>query len=184
MRRITIKTSMSCLALIAVGLAALRHANDAWAAIIQTLVIRALASAILGVVQQRGKNRARWAGFAFFAGGYLLLALGPWFSDNIGADLATSQLFDYGCQAAQSPYVPGLAMNAPSSSFETPGDEYNRLANQHQYLTGILRNNPARSDVAEEIEQIRSRMNGTGFFHNGLTSSRLRASRLLSFRNC
>jgi hypothetical protein len=29
-----------------------------------------------------------------------------------------------------------------------------------------------------------SDLNGTGFFHNGLTSSRLRASRLLSFRNC
>jgi hypothetical protein len=33
-------------------------------------------------------------------------------------------------------------------------------------------------------EKMVSDQNGTGFFHNGLTSSRLRASRLLSFRNC
>lgn len=147
MRRLSIKMSMGYLGLIAVALAALRNANAAWAAIIQLLTIGAVASAILGVVQQRGKNREWWAGFAFFAGGYLLLALGPWFSANVRPDLATSRLFEYVCQPALSP-------NTYQESWKT---EDQNVAEHLQRLTIELRINPARSDVAAEIEQIQSR---------------------------
>lgn len=95
MRRISIKSMMLYVSFIAVGLAALRNANDAWSGVILLLVILSLGSALLGVMHQRGRDRAWWQGFALFLGSYLILAFGPWFWTLINPIMGTSQLFKY-----------------------------------------------------------------------------------------
>jgi hypothetical protein len=51
--------------------------------------------AVLGVVYGRGRRRSWWLGFALFAGGYLLLAFGPWFAEQVGPRLATTRGLEY-----------------------------------------------------------------------------------------
>jgi hypothetical protein len=75
-----------------VGLAALRNADDLWAGMMLLLALAAVLSAVLGAVILRGHERAWWSGFAYFAGTYLALALGPWLSDNFQPRLGTTHL--------------------------------------------------------------------------------------------
>jgi hypothetical protein len=49
----------------------------------------------MGAVILPGKERYWWAGFWFFGGGYLMLTAGPWFSDTVQPQLATTQLLNY-----------------------------------------------------------------------------------------
>jgi hypothetical protein len=104
MRRVSILGLMGCVFACAVALAALRNASELWAGITLLIALGALGTALLGVIYQQGKDRAWWLGFALFGGGYLTLAFAPWFSEEVGLKLATTQLLGYlHSQVTQSP---------------------------------------------------------------------------------
>jgi hypothetical protein len=95
MRRISIRTLMAFVLVSAVGLAALRNANELWAGMMLLVAMAALGGAVLGVILMRGRERAWWLGFAVFAGGYLALAFGPWLSDVFQPQLGTTHLLGH-----------------------------------------------------------------------------------------
>jgi hypothetical protein len=95
MRRFSISSIMGLILIIAVGVAALRNADEIWAGIILMVALGMGGVAILGVLHSRGRDRAWWAGFTIFAWGYLVLAFGPWFAVQIRPRLATTLLLDY-----------------------------------------------------------------------------------------
>jgi hypothetical protein len=92
MRRFSIRSLTAFIVVAAIGLAALRDANDLWAGMLLLLALAAVAIAMMGAVILRGGERYWWAGFAFFGGGYLALAVGPWLSDTFQPQLGTSQV--------------------------------------------------------------------------------------------
>jgi hypothetical protein len=79
----------------AVAIAALRSATDTWAGIMLLLTLGLLACSLLGVRQRREARRAFWEGFAIFGWGYLILAFGPWFAEQVTPRLPTAQILTY-----------------------------------------------------------------------------------------
>jgi hypothetical protein len=94
MRRFSIRSLMAFIIVAATGLAALRNANDLWAGSLLLLALAAIGIAVMGAVILRGKERHWSAGFAFFAGCYLVLAIGPWLSSWYGSRIGTTHLLD------------------------------------------------------------------------------------------
>jgi hypothetical protein len=94
MRRFSIRSLMAFIIVAAIGLAALRNANDLWAGTLLLLALAAIGIAMMGAVILRGKERYWSAGFAFFAGCYLVLAIGPWLSSWYGPRIGTTHLLD------------------------------------------------------------------------------------------
>jgi hypothetical protein len=92
MRRFSILGLMAFLVVAAIGLAALRNANDLWAGMLLLLALAAVAIAMMGAVILRCGERNWWAGFAFFGGGYLAVAVGPWLSDTFQPRLGTTHV--------------------------------------------------------------------------------------------
>jgi hypothetical protein len=92
MRRFSIRRLMAFVFLSSVGLAALRNAGELWAGMMLLAALTAVGVALMGAVILRGKERYWWAGFAFFGGGYLALAIGPWLSDTMQPRLGTTHL--------------------------------------------------------------------------------------------
>ncbi len=92
MRRFSIRSPMAFIVVAAIGLAALRNANDLWAGMLLLLALAPVAIAMMGAVILRGGERYWWAGFAFFGGGYLAVAVGPWLSDTFQPQLGTTQV--------------------------------------------------------------------------------------------
>lgn len=74
--RVSIGGLMGIVLIAAIGLAALRNANQTWAGVILLLTCGVLTFAIIGVVCRRQAERAWWLGFALFGWGYLALAAG------------------------------------------------------------------------------------------------------------
>ena len=95
MRRFSIRKAMVLVAMVAAGLAALKNASDAWAGAMLLFALVAVGAAIVGAVMMRGRERAWWAAFAFFAGGYLVLTVAPGLSADVGQGLVTSKLLDF-----------------------------------------------------------------------------------------
>lgn len=77
MRRFAISKLMVLVLISAVGLAALRSASDLWAGMMLLFALAAVGIAVMAAVILRGRERYWWAGFAFFAGGYLCLPSAP-----------------------------------------------------------------------------------------------------------
>src|SRR5436309_1310644 len=101
----------------AVGLAALRNASDLWAGMMMLVALAAVGVAVLGAVILRGRERYWWAGFAFFTGGYLALAIGPWLSDTLQPQLGTTALLKYvHSQVAASSSAQGYRIQASTNS--------------------------------------------------------------------
>ena len=98
MSRVSIRSLMSFVIVSAVGLAALKNAGDLWAGMMLLAALAALGAASLGATILRGKERCWWMGFAVYSGGYLVLAFGPWFSENLRSHLATTHLLTYAQQ--------------------------------------------------------------------------------------
>jgi uncharacterized protein YcfJ len=98
MSRLSIRSLMSFVVVSAVGLAALKNASDLSAGMMLLAALAALGAATLGATILRGKERCWWAGFAVFSGGYLALAVGPWFSENFRPHLVTTHLLTYAQQ--------------------------------------------------------------------------------------
>ncbi len=92
MRRHSIRTLMSFVVVSAVGLAALRGADEIWAGMLLLSDLAAVGAAVLGAAILRGRERAWCAGFAFFGGGYLALTFGPWLSESFEPHLGTTHL--------------------------------------------------------------------------------------------
>jgi hypothetical protein len=84
MGRISIRRLMAFVIVSAIGLAALRNANELWAGLMLLIALAAVGIAVLGAVLMRDKERAWWLGFAVFAVGYLALSVGPFPSPQLG----------------------------------------------------------------------------------------------------
>jgi hypothetical protein len=104
--RFTVSSALGAVLALAVGLAAVRDANELWAGVLMLVTLAALGTALLGVIEGRGAVRARWLGFLVFAGGYTVLVFGPWFSEQVGPSLATTQLLGYAHMQVTSSPVP------------------------------------------------------------------------------
>jgi hypothetical protein len=145
---------MGLVLVAAVGLAALRNANEAWAGVMVLLTLGALGVSVLGVVHREGEERAWWLGFALFEGGYALLAFGPWFADEVGPALGTTQLLNYvHTQAIMSP-VPQRATLATLLS-----DYQNSLA-RYQRVQRLVRSakDPALVRATNQVELLASKL--------------------------
>src|SRR5262249_32339246 len=86
---------MAFIVVSAVGLAALRNANELWAGLMLLFTLEAVGAAILGVILTRGRERAWWLGFAFFGAGYLALTVAPWVSHLTRLQLGTPHLIGH-----------------------------------------------------------------------------------------
>ena len=62
MRRLSIRTIMAAVVIAAVGLAALRNANELWAGMMLLTTLAMLGIATLGIIFLRAKEQAWWAG--------------------------------------------------------------------------------------------------------------------------
>ena len=80
MRRFSIRTLMAVVVVSAVGLAALRNANEVWADVMCLAALAAVGSAMLGAMFLRRREQAWSAGFALFSGSYLVFAFVPRFA--------------------------------------------------------------------------------------------------------
>ena len=67
---------MAIVAVIAISLTALRHANPIWLAVIHSSVLLVLFVSLLGALFSADSQRAFWTGFAIFGWGYLMLIYG------------------------------------------------------------------------------------------------------------
>jgi hypothetical protein len=74
--RMTIAGSMGLIALVAIGLAALRHPTPLVASGIFSLVILTLFAASVVAISLPGRSRAVWSSFVVCGSGYLLIVLG------------------------------------------------------------------------------------------------------------
>ncbi len=77
--RFSIAGQMGLVGLLAVGLAALKSANQLWTDLITTLVLGTLLFALLGLTHSTGAMRRFWSGFALFGWMYLILTQAPYF---------------------------------------------------------------------------------------------------------
>lgn len=75
-----------------VALLLLFYGNDWWLSGLTTLTVFAWLAGLLVVMFQQGRLRAAATGAVIAAAAYWLLALGPWFSTNVGPTLLTSRL--------------------------------------------------------------------------------------------
>ena len=90
MRRISIRSLMAFVVIAAVGVAALRNADELWSGAMLMIALAAVGAAILGASSLPSRERAWWLGFAVFSGGYLAVALSP-----LTSELPTSQFLGY-----------------------------------------------------------------------------------------
>ena len=95
MPRVSIRSLMAFIVVSAVGLAALRNADELSAGLMLLFTLAAVGAAVLGVILTRGRERAWWLGFAFFGVGYLALTVGPWVSHPFRLQLGTPHLIGH-----------------------------------------------------------------------------------------
>jgi hypothetical protein len=154
MRRPSIRILMTFVVVTAVGLASLRSADDLWVGIWLLTALAAVGVAVLGATIVHGRERAWWAGFALFCGGYLAISVGPWLSDTFEPRLGTTHLLRY-VHSRISP-EPELA----------PGEitaleaEHRNLVSQLQYVRRTTRNanDPFLVAVAKKIPVLEQRL--------------------------
>src|SRR4051794_18630455 len=92
--RFSIATLLAWVALLGVGIAALRGGSPLWGNALFSLAIGTLTVAVLAAVYRRGRRRAFWVGFASCGWAYLLLALGPGNESLAGPFLVTTAVLD------------------------------------------------------------------------------------------
>jgi hypothetical protein len=94
-RRFSVRTLMAFVLVCAIGLAALRNANEIWASVMLLIAFGASATALVNALILRGKKRYGWTGFAIFSGGYLGITLGPLLNAPYHSHLGTTSLLIY-----------------------------------------------------------------------------------------
>ena len=90
--RLTLAGMMALVSLVAVGFAALRGPNDAWADGLFTATLATLSLALLALLFGRPEHRPFWGGFVVVGWGYWMLAFGPLLGEQVGPRLATGYL--------------------------------------------------------------------------------------------
>ncbi len=90
MRRFSIRTLMALIAGCAVGVAALRNADELWARVMMMVTLGLLCVAGLWAILLRGRERACWLGFAVLGCAYLSASLSP-----LRSRLSTTHLLEY-----------------------------------------------------------------------------------------
>ena len=95
MNRFSVATLMGLVLVSAIGLVALRDANELWAGVMCMITFGLLGTALLSVIYLRDREQACWLGFLIFAGSYLLIALGPWADGSTERYLVTAQALRY-----------------------------------------------------------------------------------------
>jgi hypothetical protein len=71
--RISIKSLMAFVVLVAVGVTALARPNEGWAIVLSASTFTALLTSLLGAIFRRGLERAGWVGFAIFGWAFFAL---------------------------------------------------------------------------------------------------------------
>jgi hypothetical protein len=95
MRRVSIRTLMVGVIIVATVLVALKNANDRWVEGLLLTPFAVVGATVLGVFLQRGRERAWCAGFALAGGSYLALAFAPWLGSTVRPELGTTHLLNY-----------------------------------------------------------------------------------------
>jgi hypothetical protein len=72
--RFSIGSLLMLIAIVAVGMAALRYPSPLWASTIYTVAAVVLIAGVSNAILGRGARRAYWIGFALFGGAYFFLA--------------------------------------------------------------------------------------------------------------
>lgn len=75
--RFTIRTLLGIVLFVAIAIAALRAADDAWVSGVFGLTLLILLTAVLLAVHRTDRRRAFWLGFALFGWAYLIVSLIP-----------------------------------------------------------------------------------------------------------
>jgi hypothetical protein len=145
---------MAFIVVTAVGLASLRNANDLWVGIWLLTALAAVGVAILGAAFLRSRERAWWAGFALFCGGYLAIAVGPWLSDTFEPRLGTTHLLRY-VHSRVSPY-PEMA----SGGVRALESEHGNLVTQLQDMRRVARNanDPSIMALRRKIQTLKQEL--------------------------
>src|SRR5262249_28230249 len=92
MRRFSIAELLGIIAVVAIGLAAMRDASPLVFSAVFTITLVALLVALLGAWVGT-RPRGAWCGFAVFGWANFLIAFVPALESSIGADLPTTGLF-------------------------------------------------------------------------------------------
>ena len=75
--RFSIASLLALIVFVAVGLAALQAASDAWDGGVFSLALLTLLTSALLAVHRGGRGRAFWLGFTLFGSAYLMASLMP-----------------------------------------------------------------------------------------------------------
>jgi hypothetical protein len=127
---------MAVILVSAIGLAAIRNANSLWAGMMLLTALAVVGIAVMGAVILRGKERYWWAGFAFFGGAYLAIAVGPWLSPWFQPLLGTTDLLRYSYDRMNPSEGPPLN-DAELAAFDS---RRSALVQHLERITGIARN--------------------------------------------
>jgi hypothetical protein len=112
--RVSILGLLAWIALVGVGLAALRSPSPLWANALFSLTLATLIVSALAVAYRRHRRRAFWVGFATFGWAYFLATLGPAPLSQIGPHLLTTALLDILYpQVVPPPDPPAAVMPVP-----------------------------------------------------------------------
>jgi hypothetical protein len=90
MRRFSIRTLMALVLVSAVGLAAIRNANELWAKVMTIVALAFVCVAVVWAILRCGRERAWWLGFAVLGGVYLFVSFSP-----LRYRLGTTHLLEY-----------------------------------------------------------------------------------------
>jgi hypothetical protein len=105
---LSIASLLGVVAILGVGLAALRSPTQLWAGLALCLTLGSLTMAPLAAVYRRGTDRAFWVGFATCGWAYLVVHLAPWFDSHVGPHLATTAALDFAYDRLQPPEPRGM----------------------------------------------------------------------------
>lgn len=119
---------MALMSWIFLSMLLLLYGNDWWLSGLTTFTVFAWLAGLLVVIYQQGPVRAAATGAVIASSTYWLLALGPWFSANVGPTLLTSRLLSHADMLLHGgvPQTQTLAVLAPSpSTIYQSGGPYN-----------------------------------------------------------
>ncbi|MGI8980725.1 MAG: hypothetical protein ACR2FY_15975 [Pirellulaceae bacterium] len=104
-----------------IALLLLLYGNDWWLSGLTTLTVFAWLVGLLVVMFQQGRVRAAATGAVIAAAAYWLLALGPWFSTNVGPTLLTSRGLAHLDVLLHGPpqQIQTLAWSVPQATYAT-----------------------------------------------------------------
>jgi hypothetical protein len=107
---------LALVAFLALFMAAFAYATEIWASIVFTVAVLTLFSAIVFAIYRTDGRRPYWVGFCVFGCGYATLVFAPWFDENLGPRLLTSDAvirplhkwleFGRAARAAEPGFVP------------------------------------------------------------------------------